>query len=262
VNYDYKGIYLLEANGSYDGSSRFPAADQWAFFPSFSAGYRFSEEAYFEPLKAWWSNGKIRASYGHIGNEAVGNNMFISTISPVEASKVHWLQNGVKISEAGMPTLVSPTLTWERVITTDVGIDLGFFNNALNVGFDWYQRDTKNMLVPAEGVPVTFGAGAPKGNYGNLRTRGWEIGIGWNHSFGDADVYANFNIYDGKTTVTEYRNDAGLINNFYTGKTYGEIWGFETDRYFEEKDFNGKDEKGNWVPVAGVAVRSAGRIQW
>ena len=79
INYDYKGIYLLEVNGRYDGSSRFPANDQWAFFPSVSAGYRFSEEAYFEKLKDIVSNGKLRFSYGQIGNEAVGSYMFLST---------------------------------------------------------------------------------------------------------------------------------------------------------------------------------------
>lgn len=200
------------------------------------------------------SNGKIRASYGHIGNEAIGSNAFLSTIG---TGTLSWLYSGNGIKYGGMPGLVSSTLTWERVITTDVGADLGFFNNSLNLTFDWFQRDTKDMLAPGATLPSVLGASAPTGNNGSLRTRGWEIGIGWNHSFGDADVYANFNIYDGKTTVTEYRNDAGLINNFYTGKTYGEIWGFETDRYFEEKDFNGKDEKGNWVPVAGVADQYA-----
>ncbi len=256
VNLDWKGIYLLEFNGRYDGSSRFPAADQWAFFPSFSAGYRFTEEGYFKSLGIdnVLSNGKIRASYGHIGNEAIGSNAFLSTIG---TGTLSWLYSGNGIKYGGMPGLVSSTLTWERVITTDVGADLGFFNNSLNLTFDWFQRDTKDMLAPGATLPSVLGASAPTGNNGSLRTRGWEIGIGWNHSFGDADVYANFNIYDGKTTVTEYRNDAGLINNFYTGKTYGEIWGFETDRYFEEKDFNGKDEKGNWVPVAGVADQYA-----
>ena len=203
------------------------------------------------------SNGKIRASYGHIGNEAIGTNAFLSTIG---TGTLSWLYSGNSIKYCGMPGLVSSTLTWERVITTDVGADLGFFNNSLNLTFDWFQRDTKDMLAPSQTLPSVLGASAPTGNNGSLRTRGWEIGIGWNHSFGDADVYANFNIYDGKTTVTEYRNDAGLINNFYTGKTYGEIWGFETDRYFEESDFSGKDEKGNWTPVDGVANQHALQI--
>lgn len=273
VNYDYNGIYLLEVNGRYDGSSRFPAADQWAFFPSFSLGYRFSEEGYFKPLKSWWSNGKVRFSYGHIGNEAVGNNMFISTISPITAGNVHWLQNGTKVSEAGMPTIVSSSLTWERVVTTDVGIDLGFFNNELTFGFDWYQRETKDMLAPGQVLPAVLGGSAPYTNAGSLRTRGWELSLGWNHSFGDWDVYANFNLADARTKVTKWNNPNNLLYTYqpesssYTeGQYYGDIWGFETDRYFEESDFTGKiyttDKEGNqvwtgaWGYADGVADQS------
>lgn len=256
VNYDYKGIYLIEGNLRYDGSSRFPANDQWAWFPSVSGGYRFSEENYFEPVKEWWSNGKLRASYGHIGNEAVGDNMFLSTITNYGASSVNWLNGGNKIGMMSSPTLVSNTLTWERVITTDIGLDLGFFNNSLNVTFDWFQRDTKDMLARLNELPATLGASSPYGNAGHLRTRGWELGIGWNHSFGDADVYANFNIYDGVTKVVEYPSTNQLLNSFYSGQTYGDIWGFETDRYFEESDFTGKDANGNWIYAPGIADQS------
>lgn len=256
INLDWKGIYLFEFNGRYDGSSKFPAKDQWAFFPSFSAGYRFSEEAYFAPAKQYVSNAKLRVSYGHIGNENVGSNRFISTISN---GTLNWLTGGAKTPYAGMPSLVSNTLTWERVITTDVGLDLGLLDNSINLTFDWFSRETKDMLAPGPTQPSVLGASAPVGNNGVLRTNGWELGIGWNHSFGDADVYANFNIYDAKTKVVKYRNNSGSISNFYDGKEYGEIWGFNTDRYFEEGDFQrnadgsfAKDDKGNFIPNAGI----------
>lgn len=258
VNFDYKGIYLLEGNIRRDGSSRFPANDQWAWFPSVSAGYRFSEEAYFKPIKETniLTNGKIRASYGHIGNEAIGDYRFLSTVSTIGSSYVYWLNSaGMKVNQMATPSLVSSSLSWERVITTDVGLDLGFFNNSLNLTFDWFQRDTKDMLAPGMGLPSVLGADAPLQNAGELRTRGWELGIGWNHSFGDADVYANFNIYDGKTTVVKYNNPNKLINEFYNGMTYGEIWGFETDRYFTENDFV-TDADGNRKYAQGIADQS------
>ncbi len=238
INYDYKGIYLLEANGRYDGSSRFPANDQWAFFPSVSAGYRFSEEAYFEPLKSWWSNGKLRAGYGHIGNQAVGTNRFLSTVSAVSAGNVHWLNGNQKISEYSMPTLVSSTLTWERIVTSGFGLDLGFFDNEFNVGFDWFQRDTKDMLCPGAELPGVLGASAPYGNNGELRTRGWELQLNWNHSFGDAQVYATFNIGDARTKITKWSQKNLIYSylpsnaNYTEGAYFGDIWGFETDRYF------------------------------
>lgn len=249
INYDYKGIYLLELNGRYDGSSRFPAADQWAFFPSGSVGYRFSEENYFQPLKSWWSNGKVRASYGHIGNEAVGDNMFLSTVSRIANNSAtgyaNWLNGNQYMVMYNMPTLVSSSLTWERIVTTDVGFDLGFFDNSLNVSFDWYQRDTKDMLAPGQALPNVLGAPSPYQNAGSLRTRGWELTLNWNHSFGDADVYATFNIGDARTKITKWHDSTGLIysflprnNNYTEGQYFGDIWGFETDRYFTLDDFN------------------------
>ena len=254
INYDYKGIYLLEVNGRYDGSSRFPANDQWAFFPSASVGYRFSEEAYFEKAKQYVSNAKFRASYGHIGNEAIGDYMFLEQISKLGASYTSWVNaGGTFLSMLNTPSMVSSTLSWERIATTDIGLDLGFLNNRLNVTFDWFQRDTKDMLAPGMTLPATLGASAPYANSGSLRTRGWELGISWNHRFGDVDVFASANIYDGKTKVTEYNNPNKLINQFYSGMEYGEIWGFETDRYFEESDFTGKNADGSWIYAPGVA---------
>ncbi len=257
INYDYKGIYLLEANGRYDGSSSFPEQDQWAFFPSFSAGYRFSEEAYFEPIKHIVSNGKLRASYGHVGNEAIGSYQFLQTVSQVTKPNTHWLVNGNKISEFSMPKLVSSSLTWERIITTDVGIDLGFFDNSLNLGFDWYQRDTKDMLAPGATLPSVLGTSAPYVNAGSLRTRGWELSLGWNHSFGDADVYATFALSDARSKITRWNDDSGLLYSYGYGYTpgtyYGDVLGFETDRYFEKSDFDGQNSDGSWNYKPGIA---------
>ncbi len=263
VNYDYKGIYLFEANLRRDGSSRFPANDQWAWFPSVSAGYRFSEEAYFQPVKNIISNGKIRASYGQIGNENVGTNAFLSVIS-YGNKNVNWITSqGILASSAGVPTLVSNTLTWERIETADAGIDLGFFNNQLTFGFDWYQRMTKDMLAPGMPVPSTLGTSAPLRNAGSLRTRGWELSLGWNHSFGDAEVYAQFNLSDAQSKVTKW--DSNTNNTLYSytagksgylffeGQNFGDIYGFEVDRYFEESDFNGKNSNGKWIYADGVA---------
>lgn len=260
INYDYKGIYLLEVNGRYDGSSSFPANDQWAFFPSASVGYRFSEEAYFEKLKDIVSNGKLRFSYGQIGNEAVGSYMFLSTVDQRSQSYVNWIQNGQKITEYLMPSIVPSSLTWERVETTDIGLDLSFLKGDLNFGFDWYQRDTKDMLGPAQELPAVLGTTAPYSNNGTLRTRGWELSLGYNHRFGDVNFYAMFNLSDARTKIQKWNNPAGTIytynpanSNYTEGQYYGDIWGFETDRYFEKSDFTGKNADGSWIYAQGVA---------
>lgn len=266
ANYDYKGLYLFEANLRYDGSSRFPSKQQWAWFPSVSAGYRFSEEAYFAPLKSIISNGKFRASYGHIGNENVGSNAFISTIS-LGSQNVSWLNaSGTKLNGAGTPSLVSETLTWERIATTDFGLDLGLLNNSINISFDYYIRNTMDMLAPGMPLPSVLGASTPLRNAGSLRTNGWEFSIGWNHSFGDAQIYANFNLADAKSKVTKWDSNAdntiyswtsgksGYL--FYEGQTFGDIWGFEFDRFFEESDFSGKDSSGKWIYGEGTPDQS------
>ena len=265
INYDYKGRYLVEVNGRYDGSSRFPAADQWAFFPSFSAGWRISEENFFQPIKTWFSNAKIRGSYGSVGNEAVGNDMFLSTASAIAAGSVNWLNGTQKMTMFGMPSLVSRTLTWERIETGDVGVDLGFLDNSLNFTFDWFNRDTKDMLSLGATLPQVLGASAPYQNTGQLRTQGWELGVNFNHSFGEADFYATFSIADARTKITKWTgNDSGIIysylpgntQSYYEGQYFGDIWGFETDRYFEVSDFNGQKDDGTWDYASGVAKQT------
>ena len=253
INYDYKGIYLVELSGRYDGSSKFPTHTQWAFFPSGSLGYRISEEAYFAEAKEYVSNLKLRASYGVIGNQEIGSNMFIKTMTKYP-NGVSWLGTGTsKLNYTGTPKLVDPTLTWETITTTNVGIDLGFLNNELNVNFDWYQRTTDGMLAPGKELPKVVGTSAAYENAGSLRTRGWELNIDWRHVFhdaGDLAVHANFNLADYKATITQWDSN-DLTNTKYTGKEYGEIWGFETDRYFTFDDFN---EDGSYAE--GVASQT------
>ena len=272
INYDYKGIYLLELNGRYDGSSRFPDGDKWAFFPSGSIGYRFTEEPYWKNLHQYINNGKLRMSYGEIGNEAVGDNMFVSTISTIDQSSVYWLTgNGSRVTQMGLPTWVSPNLTWERIKTFDVGTDLSFLKDDLNLTFDWYQRTTNDMLAPGTALPATVGAAAPYTNAGSLRTRGWELAISYRKQLTkDLGIYANFSIGDSKSVVTKWNNtskvigytggivgDANAKANAYAGETWGDIWGFETDRYFTENDFEGKNANGSWIYKKGVADQTA-----
>ena len=231
VNYNYKNRYLAEVNGRYDGSSNFPSHSRWAFFPSFSLGYRVSEEPFFAPVKQVVSDMKIRGSYGLIGNQNVGADRFIPTMSTAYAS---WLVDGAKVLYTGLPANVSSSLYWEDVATLDIGIDLRFLGNKYGITFDWFQRTNRNMLSVGETLPETFGTAAAMVNDGRLRTRGWEITIDGSHSFGNGlSIYGNVNISDYKSVITEWNANSGnLLTSNYKGKTIGEIWGFETDRYF------------------------------
>ncbi|MDR2585746.1 MAG: TonB-dependent receptor [Prevotellaceae bacterium] len=238
LNYDYNGIWLLELNGRYDGSSKFPVSNRWAFFPSGSVGYRLSEESYFDSLRETVNNAKIRASFGQIGNQEIGADMFLSTISGIAAGSMSWLDaSGNKVVGYGLPTMVSSVLKWERIETLNIGLDLGFLKE-FNLSADWFQRTTIGMLAPAKTMPQVLGTGAPRVNAGTLQTRGWELSVDWHHQFNSLNVYATANIGDFKTIITEWDNDARLLNQNYSGKVYGDIWGFETDRYFTKDDFN------------------------
>ncbi len=251
VNYDYQGKYLLEANGRYDGSSRFPKDTRFGFFPSFSGGWRISEESFLESSRNWLSNLKLRAGWGNIGNQNVDKYSYIAEMT---SGYAYWANgDGTRYRSLSVPGLVSSTLTWETVQTLDVGVDVGLFNNRLSAVFDWYDRKTLDMLAPGMDLPSVVGASAPNQNSADLKTLGWEIELKWRDKIGNVNYHIGFNMFDSQTEVTKFDdNDAKLLfhtngnNNMYVGKKIGEIWGLVTDRYYTADDFdvNGKLKPG------------------
>ena len=244
VNYDYMGKYLLEVNARYDGSSKFPEGDKWAFFPSASAGWRLSDEAFMEWTKPALSNFKIRGSYGTIGNQDVDANAYLSSIAVGTSSG--WVINNLELPYLGVPSIVSPSLTWERVSTVDIGFDARFFDNAFGITFDWYQRMTTGMHSPGETLPATFGGASPDVNEGELRGRGFEIALDYNHMFDcGLGLTVTANLSKVREEITKYNNPNKNIYGYYEGKIIGEIWGYETDRLFQYEDCY-QDADGKW----------------
>ena len=234
VNYSFKDKYLLEFSGRYDGSSRFPKGQRWGFFPSASAGWRISEEPFFKPLKGWWNMAKLRASYGSLGNQQVSNYYYWDTI---KTGSLSMLLNGTsKASYAHATVPLSSDLTWETVITQNVGVDLGFLNNRLNVTADFYIRDTKNMLTKAMTLPAVYGSQAPKTNAADLRTTGYEISVSYRDGFQLGGKPFNYGIAgslgDLKTVITKFENPTKLLSDNYVGKVLGDIWGYTTGGLF------------------------------
>ncbi len=247
VNYDYMGKYLLEVNARYDGSSKFPEGDKFALFPSFSAGWRMSEEKFMQSLKPYFSSMKLRASWGTIGNQDVAANSFISTMTASPESG--WVVDNEEQVYVGAPSVISPSLTWERVTTLDLGLDARFFNDELGVSFDWYKRVTSDMHCMGETLPDTFGAAVPKINYGELTGKGWELALDYNKRFEcGLGLTLTASVSHVKEEITKYNNSVNNIYGNYQGKRIGEIWGYETDRLFTFDDFDvTKDEFGNKV---------------
>lgn len=239
INYNYKEKYLLELNGRYDGSSSFRTGKQWAFFSSASAGYRISEEKFWTNIKPYVPTLKVRASYGSVGNQALAS--WYPYISTMATETVGWVGTDMNnVSTTTTPSAVNPDMTWEKIRTLDIGFDAGFFNNELNVTFDWYQRRNVGMLVAGNEIVRYAGiAVAPLENGGDMKTNGWELQIDYNHAFNkDFAIYGTFTLSDAKSEITKWNNTTGALNSWYKGKKLGEIWGFETDRYFNSSDVN------------------------
>ncbi len=257
-NYNYKNKLLLEVNGRMDGSSRFPAGDRFAFFPSMSAGYKISEEEFASNIlqAVRISNLKFRASWGQVGYQDVGQYAFVPTITSTNA---FWITNSQLEKTFNNPKAVSPSLTWETIETLDFGLDVGLFNNQVELIFDWYERTNKDMLGPGEQLPVVFGASVPQVNSGELRTRGWEFTINAKHHFGnDFNVYLTGVLSDATAEITKWNNETGILSDFYPGMKLGEIWGFETDRLFQADDFNTDGSLRDGIPVQDPNIYSSG----
>jgi len=251
INYAYADKYLFEGNLRYDATSIFPAHMRWKWYPSFSAGWVLTEEQFMEGVRPVLSYAKLRGSWGTIGDQSVANSLYISTMN---YSKNSWLNsNGEQSLQLGTPAPVSANLTWQDIETLDLGTDLRFFKNKFGIVFDWYQRKTKNMIIPGLALPATFGASAPQGNYGNLRTRGWEVAVDFNHRFESGlGINVMANLSDAVTYVTKGPDwnipweDRNVDGTFTTGKRYGDVYGYVTDRLFQKDDFV-YDANGNFV---------------
>lgn len=258
VNYDYMGKYLVEANARYDGSSRFPEGEKWAFFPSGSLGWRLSEENFMKWAKPALSDLKIRGSVGTIGNQDVALNSYLSVMSVGSGSG--WSVNKEELPYIGVPSVISPSLTWERVTTYDVGFDARLFQNSLTVSFDWYQRTTSGMHSPGETLPSTFGSTTmPKVNEGEMRGRGFELAISYQKEFAcGLGLSVGATLSKIKEEITKYNNPNKNIYGNYEGKIIGEIWGYETDRLFQYSDCKELPD-GTWVidtSLPGIADQS------
>ena len=241
VNYSFDDRYLIEVNGRYDGSSKFLPGNQWAFFPSVSAGWSLTEEPWFNVDPEWISNIKVRASWGELGNSAISAYSFDEKFS---LSDGRWF-NGVEAKVTSAPTPIPDNLTWETSQTFDVGIDLSLFRDRLNITADWYNRKTLDMYIVGTTLPDVFGASVPKGNFGEMTTTGFELSVGWRDRFQMGGKPFNYSIKatlaDYVSTIDKYNNATKSIgtNNtpsYYEGMTIGELWGFTVNGLWQTND--------------------------
>jgi len=242
LNYNYKEKYFLEINGRYDGSSRFASEDRFGFFPSFSAGWNITKESFMESQKIF-SNLKFRGSWGEVGNQIVkfgnGAQNYYPSILGVETYDANWLSDGgTRYLTLADPGLLSDGFTWETIRTTNFGLDMAVLNNRLSLALDIYKRETLDMIISGAELPAVLGTSAPVANAADLESTGWELDMSWRDNIGkDFSYQIGVNLYDNQAKITKFDNEEGLLSQYYVGRKIGEIWGYETDGYYTEADF-------------------------
>ncbi len=235
ANYSYDGRYLVEASARYDGSSKFPTNSQWGFFPSASIGWRISEEPWLKPhVQSWLDNFKLRASFGSLGNANISPYQYLETMS---IGKTSVIINGQRVPYTTVPDLIPDDITWEKVITYNLGLDLDFLKNRLTLVADYYHRYTSDLYTIGPNLPQVLGSSAPFGNYASLKTVGWELSLGWRDQFLVGGKPFDYNlkamIWDSRSWITDYFNETGDLTTYYEGMEIGEIWGFKTAGFYE-----------------------------
>lgn len=224
------GRYLFDANIRADGSSRFRSDNRWKVFPSVSVGWNIAQEKFFEPLSNTIGTLKLRGSFGSLGNQNTTNWYQTYQTLAIYSASGAWLMNGNRPNTAGTPGLVSTDLGWETIQSYNVGLDWGLLKNRLTGSFEYYIRDTKNMVGNAPELPNILGTGVPVTNNTDLRSQGWELTIGWRDRLQNGFSYGvNFNLSDARTKITKYPNNpTENIWNYIPGRYIGEIWGYTT----------------------------------
>lgn len=249
LNYIFNDRYIVEFNARYDGTSRFADGHRWGFFPSGSIGWRMSQENFWENMRTWWDNMKIRASYGSLGNETIpGYYPYNSAIGGNGSPMGGWWYGGgfypfdkenSDANKAQTSTSIANSLiTWEKSRQINVGIDFGFFNNRLNGSFDYYVRYIDDMLQRFT-IPGFVAMGAPWENAGSMRNNGWELSLNWADRVGNVNYYVRGNLSDVKNTVTDLKGHGAYDGGTSITQEGGSLWalyGYVCDGFYNSWD--------------------------
>ncbi|MHC1733939.1 MAG: SusC/RagA family TonB-linked outer membrane protein [Bacteroidales bacterium] len=236
VNYDYYGKYLFEANARYDGSSRFAEGNRYGFFPSFSLGWRVSNEDFWGSIKNLVNEFKVRASWGQVGSQAVGLYTFIETYN-----QSNYIFNEALATGYRQTSLASQDLSWETTTQLNVGLDASFFESKVNLTADYYVKTTDDILL-AVPIPSLIGLTATNQNAGSVENRGFELMVGGRETFGGLElglsIIANYNknkVLDlagtGPHISTAGNSDWRTITK--EGYPINSFYGLATDGFFQ-----------------------------
>ena len=251
VMYGYDNKYLLQVNARYDGSSRFHKDNRWGFFPSVSAGWVLSEESFMKDID-FLSFLKLRASWGSLGNERIGDYAYHAKIS--YANSLLFAGDDV-ISKLGAAqwTYVIRDITWETTESYDIGVDVNFLNNRLRINADYYKKNTKDMLLALQ-IPTYMGFDNPQQNTGKMHTTGWEFQVNWDDKIGEVYYNVGFNIDDDRSKMgdlggTQFLGDKIKIQ----GSEFDEWYGYKSlGIYQTQEQVDNSAKTSNSVKVGDV----------
>ena len=243
LSYNFNERYLFTGTLRADGSSKFARGNQWGYFPSASAAWRISEEAFVKDNIDFFQNLKLRVGYGTAGNNGIDNNMYATSYG----SGHYGYNGGDYITYKPGDTLGNPDLKWEKTTTTNVGLDISVFNSRLNVSVDWYNNESSNLLIKNK-IPTSTGYSTQFQNLGSIRNRGVEIVVNsTNIRTGDFTWSTDFNIAFNRSKVLDlYGTDqTNFIQDYEgrmgykveVGKPLGEYYGLLYDGIYTTDDF-------------------------
>ncbi len=232
LNYGFAGKYLLEANVRYDGSSRFANGYKWGVFPSFSGAWRFSAEPFMQDFK-FLNNGKLRASWGELGNQSgLGSNYpFALNV----ATDQYTVFGGVLNPGYAPVNYALTDITWESTRMLDFGIDLTMLDGKLDATFDWYKKDTRNILLTMP-IPGVMGyANSPKQNAGAVENKGWDLSVSHKNTIGQFYYKVTGILSDVHNKITDIGGLAPQISGVHVrqvGDPIDALYGYVADGLF------------------------------
>ncbi len=207
-NFSYKNKYLVEGNLRYDGSSRFAPGNRWGIYPAVSAGWNISEESFFDPVRQWFSDLKLRGSWGKLGNQNItGAYPYITTIS----SGQNYTFNNTIASGIAPVNGANSNIKWETTQEAGAGLDAGFLSNKITLSTDYFVKNTYDILLS---IPVgsAYGLTAPVQNAGKVRNKGWEFELGYHHNTGAFTYDISLNTSFIKNEVTDLKGTGPIIS--------------------------------------------------
>lgn len=273
AGWNWKETYMFNATLRADASSKFARGNRWGYFPSVSAGWLVSNERFWKPVANVLDYFKLRISWGQVGNQNIGDLMFVS---PITTAGVYYLFGNQYGAAAQAPfygayesRLANEKVKWETSEQIDLGFDARAIDGRLNINFDWYYKTTKDWLVVAP-ILATAGTGAPYINGGDVKNTGVEVGLSWSDRIGkDLHYYVNVNGAYNHNEVGNIPTEDGIIHGtdgngqlydnsteFYrasNGRPIGYFWGYKTAGVFQnQQDINDWIASGNGVLQSDV----------